>query len=353
MKNLFDYAAKELSQDAFLRWLFENYNCENEKVRGACYNVLSKMCKQTFVDGEITELTTHAQWWKIDVIVEFKAKGKEYVVAIEDKTFSNEHSNQLSRYRDDLESYEKYKEKEKTKIFYKTNLKKYCEVDIKKCNEAGWDYYFLDDIQSWYEEYNNSGCIILDDYIEHLNNIEKALTKVSNEPISKWDLINYSTFFEIDVVDCNELKEIKEELKLQQWVYNGIYASIWGEREIGNNLELSFEITGRQYHKRFDVVIRLRGVKEKVKLEASKENKEIVKNYLLNEITECNIPLKLKDHKHCIASNGDARKNKDLSSDPLSYDRNTNDLAKEMIDFIKWFYDLVSADYETIKKESV
>ena len=25
MKNLFDYATKELSQDAFLRWLFENY----------------------------------------------------------------------------------------------------------------------------------------------------------------------------------------------------------------------------------------------------------------------------------------------------------------------------------------
>ena len=28
MKNLFDYATKELSQDAFLRWLFENYDCE-------------------------------------------------------------------------------------------------------------------------------------------------------------------------------------------------------------------------------------------------------------------------------------------------------------------------------------
>ena len=32
MKNLFDYATKELSQDAFLRWLFENYNCEDKDV---------------------------------------------------------------------------------------------------------------------------------------------------------------------------------------------------------------------------------------------------------------------------------------------------------------------------------
>ena len=26
MENLFDYATKELSQDAFLRWLFESWN---------------------------------------------------------------------------------------------------------------------------------------------------------------------------------------------------------------------------------------------------------------------------------------------------------------------------------------
>ena len=31
MKNLFDYATKELSQDAFLRWLFESY--EDEQIR--------------------------------------------------------------------------------------------------------------------------------------------------------------------------------------------------------------------------------------------------------------------------------------------------------------------------------
>ena len=33
MKNLFDYATKELSQDAFLRWLFENYNCKKNLER--------------------------------------------------------------------------------------------------------------------------------------------------------------------------------------------------------------------------------------------------------------------------------------------------------------------------------
>lgn len=42
MKNLFDFATKELSQDAFLRWLFENYNCENEDVKKVCEKILSE-----------------------------------------------------------------------------------------------------------------------------------------------------------------------------------------------------------------------------------------------------------------------------------------------------------------------
>lgn len=31
MENLFNYATKELSQDAFLMWLTANYNCEEDK----------------------------------------------------------------------------------------------------------------------------------------------------------------------------------------------------------------------------------------------------------------------------------------------------------------------------------
>ena len=30
MENLFNYATKELSQDAFLMWLMANYNCEED-----------------------------------------------------------------------------------------------------------------------------------------------------------------------------------------------------------------------------------------------------------------------------------------------------------------------------------
>ena len=56
MKNLFDYATKELSQDAFLRWLFESgfdKKCENESVRNASRTLFNIFTKNEFKDKEI------------------------------------------------------------------------------------------------------------------------------------------------------------------------------------------------------------------------------------------------------------------------------------------------------------
>ena len=54
MKNLFDYATKELSQDAFLRWLFENYNCENESAKNAFRKLFDSFTKNKFKEKAIT-----------------------------------------------------------------------------------------------------------------------------------------------------------------------------------------------------------------------------------------------------------------------------------------------------------
>ena len=87
MKNIFDYATKELSQDAFLCWLFENYNCENIKVREISLNLLSEFSHNSATD-QITKLQTFKQWRYIDVLVQFECGNKIHIVAIEDKTYS-------------------------------------------------------------------------------------------------------------------------------------------------------------------------------------------------------------------------------------------------------------------------
>ena len=82
MKNLFDYATKELSQDAFLRWLFENYNCENEGVKKACRKLFDSFTNNNdeFKDKTITELKTVSQWKNIDISVWFTVEEKDYLI---------------------------------------------------------------------------------------------------------------------------------------------------------------------------------------------------------------------------------------------------------------------------------
>ena len=71
MKNLFDYATKELSQDAFLRWLFENYDCENKKVRNVCEKLFNAFTNNELNFSKIDKnsLRTVAQWNKIDISI--------------------------------------------------------------------------------------------------------------------------------------------------------------------------------------------------------------------------------------------------------------------------------------------
>ncbi|MCQ2478488.1 MAG: hypothetical protein MJ091_04665 [Clostridia bacterium] len=98
MKNLFDYATKELSQDAFLRWLFENFDCEdNLSLKEASQQVLKKLCK--ICDEEIIEVKTYSQWHKVDIFTVIKTDKRIIALFIEDKVFSGEH-NQLSRYNE-------------------------------------------------------------------------------------------------------------------------------------------------------------------------------------------------------------------------------------------------------------
>ena len=52
IKNIFTYASKELSQDAFLRCILENYNCDDKDVCDACYDL-----RQTIFDGKLKEST--------------------------------------------------------------------------------------------------------------------------------------------------------------------------------------------------------------------------------------------------------------------------------------------------------
>ena len=100
MENVFNYATKELSQDAFLMWLIANYNCEEDKqLKDASRKFICKLFAINNIDineNDILNAKVYPQKNKIDIyaIIDIKDKGK-YGVFIEDKTSSFEH-NQLA-----------------------------------------------------------------------------------------------------------------------------------------------------------------------------------------------------------------------------------------------------------------
>lgn len=94
MNNLFDYATKELSQDAFLRWLLESYN--DEDLKEPVRFLLKEFCDLKD-DEQINNLETWAQWCSIDISVWIDTNYRKIVLFIEDKAFSGEH-NQLKTY---------------------------------------------------------------------------------------------------------------------------------------------------------------------------------------------------------------------------------------------------------------
>ena len=73
MKNLFDFATKELSQDAFLRWLFESYDSSDAEVKEASRSLLIAFINNPkYTVNSMARLWTKAQDHKADIVVWFE-----------------------------------------------------------------------------------------------------------------------------------------------------------------------------------------------------------------------------------------------------------------------------------------
>jgi len=100
--NLFSLATKELSQDSFIAWLLQWASPECQKHDADLYDCGKQFAKkllslQIEPPLEITQIKAGRQWENIDVWAEINGK---YLLIIEDKTGTGEHSNQLQRYKE-------------------------------------------------------------------------------------------------------------------------------------------------------------------------------------------------------------------------------------------------------------
>ena len=252
MKNLFDYATKELSQDAFLRWLFENYDCENESVKNACRKLFDSFTENKFKDKTITKLTTVAQWKNIDISIWFKIDGIEQLIVIEDKTGSGIHDDQLVKYNEKIKEHndywkkrgeayrtERYLEDEENlfKVFYKTNI--IDQWERSNAERSGWKNIY--DIISIYELFSDieTDNQVLGYYIEYIKKIHSAANR-EGKP-SEWNLISWHSFFN----DYYQLGCVSEEKEINCYQKEYYYIKFFVK---GHEKDLPcFEIRSRDF----------------------------------------------------------------------------------------------------------
>lgn len=174
--NIFTIATKELSQDGFFTWLIQWADPKNavydRELNIASQDLVLYLIKLAFsVDGvTIKTVETWRQWNYIDILVEVN---EEFVIVIEDKVNSKEHSQQLERYKKIINDHYKGKHKRLIFVYLKTGNESL--ATLKKVKEKGFsivDRKIILEILTRHSITNH----IFTEFKEHLLDIEKQTT---------------------------------------------------------------------------------------------------------------------------------------------------------------------------------
>jgi hypothetical protein len=213
MDNIFKYATSEFSNDAFLCWLFsisKNKDPINSPIEySVSQGYLRKFCKY---DGIIIidENGIIKQEKKIDVLIKGRYdNGEKFILTIENKTSSKQHSKQLERYRDYInEEYKNIKEFNRHFVYYKTAI----QSDINEIVEAGYSIFQLFDIFDLLKscEAEKSENYILKNYYDYIKEEVELYKNYEKLKINTWDDKAYQGFFYYLSDVLNKDKNIKK-----------------------------------------------------------------------------------------------------------------------------------------------
>ena len=319
MQNLFNYATSELSQDAFLRWLFESYKCENKSIAEAAHALLGKMTGiKNLKCGTVSELRTDRQVKHTDVVVDFKHNGERHILVIEDKTFSTPHDDQFKRYQKEIRDvYADVKESCFFYAYYKTYL-----GSPKESAEAiacGWKPLFLDEICSFFYQYPYTDCLIFDQYREHIFELKRRMENYPNISIAEWKesgKIMFHAYITKELFSfVNDRNDVLEPPSTAGW---HSYCSLWVERIRQDNIKFSLEISFHPDWEYASATVRLSGYKSEETICCE------LKDWVWRELTANGRPFKTFNGKWCIAK----------GKEKLNYMRGTksmSDLCKRLI----------------------
>ena len=305
--NIFNFATSELSQDAFICWLCNWVNFDDndlsedeKKLKVLATEFIEKMIGEKLEDRKVN---IKRQYQKIDVLLEiqnkteFITKGNninpivDMYVIIEDKVGTGLHSNQIERYRE-LISEKNEKDngsRAKIKVVY---YKIYDEDNTERLKENGVNVILgreniLELLKEYKDKINNS---IFENYHNYLSNIETDVNSYEKKNLEDWNSNCYIGFFKELKNEKNLLEHAIGRQKDCSWGYvnnsSGGFMGMWwfplSEEKINKLTETSDEdiyLQIEQYNQKNIIAIKYSVPKK------NKNNKELSKEDFEKKVT--------------------------------------------------------------------
>ena len=305
--NIFNFATSELSQDAFICWLCNWVNFDDnslsedeKKLKSLATEFIEKMLGEKLEDRKVN---IKRQYQKIDVLLEiqnkteFITKGNninpivDMYVIIEDKVGTGLHSNQIQRYRE-LISEKNEKDngsRAKIKVVY---YKIYDEDNMERLKENGVNVILgreniLELLKEYKDKINNS---IFENYHNYLSNIETDVNSYEKKNLEDWNSNCYIGFFKELKNEKNLLEHAIGRQKDCSWGYvnnsSGGFMGMWwfplSEEKINKLTETSDEdiyLQIEQYNQKNIIAIKYSVPKK------NKNNKELSKEDFEKKVT--------------------------------------------------------------------
>lgn len=183
--NLFYYATKELSQDAFICWLSsfalnDADTSDGELVqcgKDLIYEFMNRGIGENIDRDRIQLTSVEKQVGNIDVLLTVNYGGKTYKIIVEDKVHSSEHDNQLNRYKENLQD----KSVIIIGIYFKTGF----QSNLSEVNKAGYKVFNRQDVLALLKKCGSNNAI-LRNYREYWENFEELTQSYRANPLEKW-----------------------------------------------------------------------------------------------------------------------------------------------------------------------
>jgi len=197
--NLFDFATSELSHDAFIAWLLSwaDPSFKDQQLHTFSQAVLFDFIEITGKNiPDVQKVDVKTQYRNIDVLVLLTDEsGQRWVVIVENKMHTREHSDQLNRYREDIHKDEKLEDITDSHIlgiYYKM----WEQSDMGRVKKSEFFHFGRGHMLKLLEENYKSGTSdIVDQYFQYLSGIQLELDAFQKKAVKDWNSTQWTGLY--------------------------------------------------------------------------------------------------------------------------------------------------------------